>query len=286
MPHGCCLQSLARRLAEAVSDAEGDPQLVQQLMQALAAATAASAPHGGGHLSPRGEASGAGSSDTAAAAAAAEEDEAPDPLEAAWQAVLVPLATLAKRDPRPRLADAAAAALLQCLRAHGGGFSLPLWRRVYSAALLPLLALPPPELVEEGADDAHFHAGALNESFASVTPLAAVDVLPTAVGDELSFEGIDRQGTREGEVGWLRLLRGEYLLTPFHRRLIAQVWVPSWRAVALARMPSTQRSHPCPALPLLLPSHWMPAGWRDMPAPTCLSCGPSWPSSRWPMRRC
>lgn len=128
-PHPPCLQTVARRVAEAVAAGMGEGELLRagtptpsprrlatlasvdsQSHAAISAATAGLAAEpsagsvGGAGGGPPGEDGGS----------AAEQREAREAAAlAAWQLVLVPLAAAARQDARPKVADTAAATLFQ-----------------------------------------------------------------------------------------------------------------------------------------------------------------------------
>lgn len=80
--------------------------------------------------------------------------------QAPWVALLGGLALVARHDPRPAVADAAAGALLGALAGHGGGWRAAEWRAGRDAAVGYLLALPFPRLYEGAprhAARAHLH---------------------------------------------------------------------------------------------------------------------------------
>lgn len=248
------LHALARRLAEAVAEAQADLQQQQALLQALAVAAA---PQSGASLhvqqrlhSSAGEALALQQPDAGAAAScalvepAAVGDDGPDPILGAWQLVLVPLADLAQQDPRPQVADAAASALVQSLRAHSSGFTPRQWRLLWSTTLLPLLTLPPPPeapgaLSHDGAQlqmkpQRSSSAGAL-EPAVGATPL---QLPPT--GRQWSTEGADRverhASTHMPELWALleeRPAAGEALLAPALRLLASWTAYPSEGAAVL-----------------------------------------------------
>ncbi len=72
----------------------------------------------------------------------AQQQQQADAASSAWQALLVPLAAVARVDVRPRAADTAAAVLFSACRAHCGCLSPQQWLRLYQNVLQPLLALP------------------------------------------------------------------------------------------------------------------------------------------------
>jgi hypothetical protein len=236
-----CWQALARRLGEALSDGEAGEALAALEHAAPAAGAAASPERAAQRLSPAlGPAAAeqqqqqqAGEEEEAAAARPAPGgDSQPaspagaDAAVGAWRALLVPLATVARLDGRPRVADAAAAVLMQVLAAHGGALAPLPWQLLLEATLLPLLALPAEEAAVGGTprlDGAHpptqrpaspevaevaapaDGGGADGEPpatarTASAQPAAAL--LPPAVPGTLSFEGLDRWA------GWLGGERG------------------------------------------------------------------------------
>ena len=84
----------------------------------------------------------AGGSQQAATQQQQEQQQPADVAVAVWQAVLVPLAAVARVDVRPRVADAAAAVLLQIFKQHGEGLAPQQWLALFQSVLLPLLALP------------------------------------------------------------------------------------------------------------------------------------------------
>ena len=135
---------------------------------------------------------------------------------AAWQMLLVPLAAVARVDVRPRVADTAAAVLLQVLKLHCGSLGPQQWLRLYQAVLQPLLALPADfgaaSAAADRLDSTHLPlsspntlpalaaasgsgsgVGSHSEAVRRTTTMDGhLDGLPTAVPTLLSFEGLDR----------------------------------------------------------------------------------------------
>lgn len=69
--------------------------------------------------------------------------------------MLAALALVARHDPRPRVADAAAAAVVGCAEAHYGGWSAAVWDSVLRRALSYIVDLPyPPSADEDGSTPA------------------------------------------------------------------------------------------------------------------------------------
>jgi hypothetical protein len=200
--------SSSKLVPAAAARPEGQPSEEEEQQEAAAAAAAAAAGTRSISEPP--------SPQTAAAA---------DGAVAAWHALLVPLATVARTDARPHVADAAAAVLMQLLRQHAGSLSPPQWQHLVESTLLPLLALPAAvpgpshgqqlqnnqeggSLAEPASSTAVEAAAAVNG--ASGTAAAAADRRPTlglhsdsaagepeavpasAVPAWLSFEGLDR----------------------------------------------------------------------------------------------
>ena len=166
----------------------------------------------------------ANGNDSLAAAAAAAVQQPADGVAAAWQVLLVPLAAVARLDVRPRVADTAAAVLLQALKLHGDSLTPQQWLCLYQAVLQPLLALPV-DLAASAAATARLD-GAHLPLVSPATPTAAaaasdlsvsggkgmpdgggsladaarrtttgggsLEGLPAAVPAMLSFEGLDR----------------------------------------------------------------------------------------------
>ncbi len=155
--------------------------------------------------------------------AAAEQQQAADAATAAWQALLVPLAAVARLDVRPRAADAAAAVLLSICHSDWERLSPPQWARLFESVLQPLLALPADVAAEDAAlcrlDGAHMlgpsssplvappgssasaaFAGTAGSSGSEAPGSrrttsggnAVGDHLPTVVPAALSLEGLDR----------------------------------------------------------------------------------------------
>ncbi len=178
---------------------------------------------------PSSAASGAGgdqllatSTSMAAAQQQQQQGQVVDGVTATWQVLLVPLAAVARVDVRPRVADTAAAVLLQVLKLHGDGLTPQQWLRLYQVVLQPLLALPADSDTAAAAgarlDDAHlplaspatptaaasgFPAPALHAAAAgggsfpeaarrTTTGGGSLEGLPAAVPSVLSFEGLDR----------------------------------------------------------------------------------------------
>lgn len=166
----------------------------------------------------------ANGNDSPAAAAAAAVQQLADGVAAAWQVLLVPLAAVARLDVRPRVADTAAAVLLQALKLHGDSLTPQQWLCLYQAVLQPLLALPVDLAASAAAaarlDGAHLPlaspatpaaaaaasdlsvsggkgmpdgGGSLAEAARrTTTGGGSLEGLPAAVPAMLSFEGLDR----------------------------------------------------------------------------------------------
>lgn len=124
----------------------------------------------------------------AAAAAQQQQQQPPDSVTMAWQVLLVPLAVVARLDARPRVADAAAAVLLQALKLHGDALAPQQWLHLYQHVLQPLLALPADAAAAASAGHSLGEAGARRTS----TGTGVWEGMPTVVPDALSFEGLDR----------------------------------------------------------------------------------------------
>ena len=127
-----------------------------------------------------------GDQQPSAAAAAAAAQQAGPPADGAtvgWQVLLVPLAAVARVDVRPRVADAAAAVLLQVLKLHGEGLTPQQWLHLYQTVLQPLLALPTDAATAAAAaarlDGAHLPLA----SPATPTAAAAATGSPASAGD-------------------------------------------------------------------------------------------------------
>lgn len=149
-------------------------------------------------------------------AAGVQEGQLLDRGAAAWQMLLVPLAAVARVDVRPRVADTAAAVLLQVLKLHGGSLGPQQWLCLYQAVLQPLLALPAdfgvPSAVADRLDSTQLPlsspttspalaaasglgsgVGSHSEAVRRTTTMDGhLDGLPTAVPTLLSFEGLHR----------------------------------------------------------------------------------------------
>lgn len=65
-------------------------------------------------------------------------------VEEPWGHLLAALALVARHDPRPRVANAAAAATIVCVEKHCGGWPAAVWDSVYARALSYILDLPFP----------------------------------------------------------------------------------------------------------------------------------------------
>lgn len=129
--------------------------------------------------------------------ATAEEEQA---ATGAWQALLVPLAAVARVDVRPRAADAAAAVLFSTCKAHCGGLSPSQWLRLCQAVLLPLLALPADdESAQEGGLAARLDSAHMLGPHSSL-PAAAAGPSGMAVGSN-SREAVDRRSTSASGTG-------------------------------------------------------------------------------------
>ncbi|KAK9904753.1 hypothetical protein WJX75_001787 [Coccomyxa subellipsoidea] len=94
------------------------------------------------------------SADRDAAADGAEAAQTPQHgkavAEEPWGLLLAALALVARHDPRPRVADAAAAAVVGCAEAHYGGWSAAVWDSVLRRALSYIVDLPYPPSADEG----------------------------------------------------------------------------------------------------------------------------------------
>lgn len=128
-----------------------------------------------------------------------------DTASAAWQALLVPLAAVARLDVRPRVADAAAAVLLQIFKLHGDSWTPQQWLCLYCSVLLPLLALPSdapaPAAVAARLDGAHQALSSPRTAALAGAAVAGASPTSSAGGAASSISFGEAAGARRSTTG-------------------------------------------------------------------------------------
>jgi hypothetical protein len=124
----------------------------------------------------------------------------------AWRLLTVPLAQAARQDSRLRVADSAADALFSILASYTRSLTPRLWSTLHLEAMRAVLALPAAAAADGGGGSRR--EGGAEGGGAEWREVAVAQgtarrgsreppPLPTYVGEELSFEGIDRCGGEE-----------------------------------------------------------------------------------------